>query len=51
LLPIDVYVYVLEQCGLFKKSLIENCNFASFLFNRKARQEEKRKGPKEKNDF
>jgi hypothetical protein len=27
---------------------IENCNFASFLFYRKARQEKKHKGHKEK---
>jgi len=41
--------YVLEQCGLFYRSLL-NCNSALFLFNRKARQEKKRKGRREKKD-
>jgi len=39
--------YVLEQCRLFYRSLL-NCSLVSFLFNRKARQEKKRKGRREK---
>jgi hypothetical protein len=39
--------YVLEQCGLLYRSLL-NCYFTLFLFNRIARQEKKRKGRREK---
>ena len=48
-LVLNFFSYVLEQCGLFYRSLL-NCNSALFLFNRKARQEKKRKGRREKKD-
>jgi hypothetical protein len=47
---LKIISYVLEQYELFYRTLL-NCNLASFLFNRKARQEKKRKGRKEKKDY